>query len=346
MVRCRCFKAVGSLAASLALSLFLLLNAATKSNDPAADDPPRWVVLPDNVTVHRGTARNPHNFSYLLNNADVCSGGTVRLLVLVASDARQGERRRSAIRDTWGQKALQRALHFRIVFLLADPHNESTLEDILVESYTYGDIVREGFTESFHNLALKSVMGLKWAVEHCSNAEYVAKTDDDIFLHVPNLVDALDDADVSRSILCHPNPIRRILREGDRMELPERYTKYLVSRKELPGELFPRYCGGFAYAFTSASAKKLYEASTVTPAFFIEDVYVTGFCRIKAGLKILGNRAIALKPAVTPRQGSCAFAEDGRVTSHELDAEQMRALWKETNTRGFFCPKIVGLVNS
>ncbi|XP_064483949.1 beta-1,3-galactosyltransferase 1-like [Ornithodoros turicata] len=344
MPRCRCFKAVGSLAASLAISLFFLLNAASKSNDPAADGTPRWVVLPGNVTVHRGIARNPHHFTYIINNDAVCSRGPVRLLVLIASNARSGAQRRRAIRETWGQRALQWALHFRLVFLLADPHNETTSKEILRESYTYGDIVQEAFDESFHNLALKSVMGIKWAVSFCSNAGYVVKTDDDIFLHIPNLISALDNSDMDYSILCHPNPIRRILRDGH--DIPKRYEKYLVTRKELPGELFPQYCGGFAYGFTWASARKLYQATMVTPVFFIEDVYVTGFCRLKAGLKILAHESIALKPKVTLQQASCVFGDERRITSHEVDAEDMRYLWNETNTQGFFCPKPVEQIRS
>lgn len=233
-------KACASVLASLAAGLLLLSRAPGRAPNSWQDlwrGPSRWVVLPDNVTVHKGSAYNPHNFSYLLDNPELCADKP-RLLVMVASDARRGPGRRQAIRDTWGQRALQEALRFRLVFLLANPKNETVSRELLTESYTYGDIVQEDFPESFGNLALKSVMGLKWLVSRCSEASYGLKTDDDIFLHIPNLLAALDEASplLSEAILCHSNPERRILRLGEQ-PLPSRYQKYCVSRQELPGTL-------------------------------------------------------------------------------------------------------------
>lgn len=197
-----CASALGSLA------LFLLLvsrpaPASVNQHQPASSPisgrkrgelwagPPAWVVLQDNVTVHRGVAPNPHNYSYLLDNPQVCSddGGSAPVLVaLVASNARSGAERRQTIRETWGQKSLQRALNFRVVFLLADPGDPVTSQDLLAESYAYGDLVQEDFAENFDNLALKSVMGLKWFVTRCPGAAFALKTDDDIFVHIPNLI--------------------------------------------------------------------------------------------------------------------------------------------------------------
>lgn len=310
--------------------------------------PPAWVVLQDNVTVHRGVAQNPHNYSYLLDNPQVCSddgGGSPVLVALVASNARSGAERRQTIRDTWGQKSLQRALNFRVVFLLADPGDPVTSQDLLAESYAYGDLVQEDFAESFDNLALKSVMGLKWFVTRCPGAAFALKTDDDIFVHIPNLISALYGTNMEDAILCRANPVRRILRHGEG-PLPRRYLKYCVPREQLPGELFPRYCGGFAYAFSQSSARRLYEASQATPTFFIEDAYVTGFCRLKAGLRTVEHPGITLKPRVTPARASCAFTREGRITSHELGPQDMRLLWREVNTQAFFCPRLVGVIKA
>lgn len=350
-----CASALGSLV------LFLLLvsrpapasvsqhhSSGTKGGNNALwTGPSRWVVMPDNVTVHRGVAANPHNYSNLLDNPQICTDGerSPVLVVLVASNARNGAERRQAIRDTWGQKSLQRALNFRVVFLLADPADPATSQDLLAESYAYGDIVQEDFAEVFANLALKSVMGLKWFVTRCAGAAFALKTDDDIFIHVPNLLSALDGPAMEDAILCHSNPVRRILRHGEG-PLPSRYLKYCVPRDQLPGELFPRYCGGFAYAFSQSSARRLYEASQATPTFFIEDAYVTGFCRLKAGLRILEHSGITLKPRVTLARASCAFTREGRVTSHELGPRDMRLLWREVNTQAFFCPRLLGVIKT
>lgn len=352
-----CASALGSLA------LFLLLvsrpTPATVNDHhhqpplgkaPTSDfwtGPAGWVVLPDNVTVHRGVEANPHNYSYLLDNPQVCvsDGPPVLLVVLVASNARNGAERRQAIRDTWGQKSLQRALNFRVVFLLADPGDPALAQDLMAENYAYGDLVQEDFAETFDNLALKSVMGIKWFVTRCPGAAFALKTDDDIFVHVPNLLSALDRPSMEDAILCHSNPERRILRHGEG-PLPNRYLKYCVPRDQLPGELFPHYCGGFAYAFSQSSARRLYQASQATPIFFIEDAYVTGFCRLKAGLRTIGHPGITLKPRVTLARASCAFTRESRITSHELGPRDMRLLWREVNTQAFFCPRLLGVIKA
>ncbi|KAG0444111.1 hypothetical protein HPB47_014160 [Ixodes persulcatus] len=345
-----CAKALASVLASLSAGLLLLLLGGQAPLKPRDDNnlwtgPPRWVVLQDNVTVHRGSAYNPHNFSYLLDNAELCDpAAPPKLVVLVASDSRTGAERRQAIRDTWGQRILQEALSFRIVFLLANPGNQTSAQSLLAESYAYGDLVQEDFPESFEHLALKSVMGLKWVVTRCPGADFALKTDDDILVHVPNLLAALEEASpLGDAILCRSNPVRRILRR-DEGPLPLRHLKYCVSRDVLPGELFPHYCGGFAYAFTLSAARRLYEATLATPVFFIEDAYVTGFCRLKAGLRTLGHPGISLIPRVSPARASCAFGREGRITSHELGPSDMQALWKEINTQGFFCPRVVGVI--
>lgn len=345
-----CAKALASVLASLSAGLLLLLLGGQAPLKPRDDNnlwtgPPRWVVLQDNVTVHRGSAYNPHNFSYLLDNAELCDpAAPPKLIVLVASDSRTGAERRQAIRDTWGQRILQEALNFRIVFLLANPGNQTSASSLLTESYAYGDLVQEDFPESFEHLALKSVMGLKWVVTRCPGADFALKTDDDILVHVPNLLAALEEASpLGDAILCRSNPVRRILRR-DEGPLPLRHLKYCVGRDVLPGELFPHYCGGFAYAFTLSAARRLYEATLATPVFFIEDAYVTGFCRLKAGLRTLGHPGISLIPRVSPVRASCAFGREGRITSHELGPSDMQALWKEINTQGFFCPRVVGVI--
>ena len=43
------------------------------------------------------------------------------------------------------------------------------------------------FQDTYRNLTLKTVMGLKWSAIFCPQARHVMKTDDDIFVNVPLL---------------------------------------------------------------------------------------------------------------------------------------------------------------
>ena len=40
------------------------------------------------------------------------------------------------------------------------------------------------FQDTYHNLTLKTIMGLKWMSIFCPQAQYVLKTDDDIYVNV------------------------------------------------------------------------------------------------------------------------------------------------------------------
>ena len=40
------------------------------------------------------------------------------------------------------------------------------------------------FQDTYHNLTLKTIMGLKWMAIFCPQAEFVLKTDDDIYVNV------------------------------------------------------------------------------------------------------------------------------------------------------------------
>ncbi|GFT00438.1 n-acetyllactosaminide beta-1,3-N-acetylglucosaminyltransferase 4 [Nephila pilipes] len=310
--------------------------------------PPRWTVLPGNITVHEGDERIPIDISFEISAENLCEDydkSRKMLLIFVASSADHFSQRK-VIRETWGLKLLQHAYNYRIVFLLGKGSQDSQ-PLIEHEGYRYGDLVQINLTESFRNLGKKSMAGLLWSKNFCSKADFVMKTDDDILVHVPNLLKALEGSRNTDSLLmCHENRMRKILRKEllDRTDLPSSYHKYEVSRNELPGQYYPPYCSGMAYVFTSSVRDRLLDASMTTPIFFIEDVYLTGFCRHKAGIIIKPHSGITLRPPINFLQASCSF-RDGRITSQEVGADELQLMWVELNTQGFFCPQLLGFAN-
>ena len=63
----------------------------------------------------------------------------------------------------------------RLVFMMGTPTSEADLHTIQEEHRLYGDVVQGSFMESYKNLTLKAIMGLKWVTTYCSNAKYVIK---------------------------------------------------------------------------------------------------------------------------------------------------------------------------
>ena len=60
-----------------------------------------------------------------------------------------------------------------------DENIQRSLEE---ESQEYGDLVQGEFLDNYYNLSYKAIMGNLWVAEFCSQAEFLVKTDDDMFV--------------------------------------------------------------------------------------------------------------------------------------------------------------------
>ncbi len=93
---------------------------------------------------------------------------------------------RQVIRDTWAKD--QRELsNVKVIFLLGQLKNATFQSNVTAESETFGDILQEGFIDTYANLTVKSMMLLKWYTKECHKVPYVLKTDDDMYINLKQL---------------------------------------------------------------------------------------------------------------------------------------------------------------
>ena len=59
------------------------------------------------------------------------------------------------------------------------------------ESLENRDIIQENYVESYWNLTRKTVGQIKWKKEFCPESEILAHLDDDVFIDVPKVLNAL-----------------------------------------------------------------------------------------------------------------------------------------------------------
>ncbi|KAK7496159.1 hypothetical protein BaRGS_00012569, partial [Batillaria attramentaria] len=252
-----------------------------------------------NKTIRPEDIKNPHNFRYLLNPEGACrthDGGHVRLLVYVHA-APANFKKRQSIRQTWGDQDVLRRYNATLVFIMGSLVDKPKLMDLVrMESDRYGDIVQEDFVDSYRNLTYKAVAGLKWAATYCSKAVYILKSDDDILINLHQLVKYI--RNVVEPQHGHKNVI--LCNQWMRMKIiREKKSKWYIPEEEFPGEYFPPYCSGSAFLLSGDMARAMYEASLVTPFFWVDDYYITG-----ALIKHLGvshkrlNQAYSLNPSV------------------------------------------------
>jgi len=219
--------------------------------------------------------KNPHNFKYIFNPEDkICgppiSNNKVELLIMVASSLKNADRRRS-IRETWGNKHLLERHHMKLIFLVgttAKADLEQEL-DLKTEEENYEDLVREDFIDSYQNLTLKTLGGMKWSAMYCPQTEWVMKTDDDMFINIRHLSQHLNSQENSKLIMgCIKNGPQGAPQPIGLEHAPFR-------------SVHPPFTAGAGYVISGDLIQPLYLASLDTKLIRVEDAFLTGYCANK-----------------------------------------------------------------
>ena len=213
---------------------------------------------------------NPHPFEYILNNEDLCANKPDILIWIHTAPGHY--RRRTFLRQTWGNPYNFRKRKARIVFFLGATNNAKRQKAIKYESENFRDIVQETFIDSYRNLTLKAIAGSKWISTFCKSAKIIIKTDDDIVVDVYMLFRHIDSLQTIGKMV-----FNTILGDVWFKRRPERKAgKWNVSLSEYDEAFYPPYCPGLGSVITGDLMPKLYEASFYQKYFWIEDVYLTG----------------------------------------------------------------------
>ena len=181
-------------------------------------------------------------------------------------------------RDTWGT-ARTSEIQSKLVFLLGMPQ-DSKLQPILEqENKEYHDIVQGGFYDTYRNLSYKNIMGKLWASQFCSQAEFVVKTDDDVFVDLYEVF-ALTRKYMNTShfkkdsfLLC---PVW-INMQIERDPASKWFVPYDTIEKRKGLDVYIKYCSGWIYITTPGTAGLLAEVAKTTKFFWIDDAWVTGY---------------------------------------------------------------------
>ncbi|XP_052102449.1 beta-1,3-galactosyltransferase 5-like [Mytilus californianus] len=220
-----------------------------------------------------------HRYCSLLHTTRKCKNKHVFLLVLVYSATCKFEERQ-VIRKTFGSISKFDNKHIEYVFVLGQTANDTQQMDIEQESVKYKDMIQGNFIDSYRNLTYKRVFSLFWVNKFCNNVTYVLKIDDDITVNIPFLIPYLRDKQNKTSVLecfylIEAGPYR------------DRRYKWYLSLSEYPFATFPPYCAGPSSIMSADVIREMYEATTIMPFFWLEDVYGGGFLPWISRIKIV-----------------------------------------------------------
>ncbi|XP_020662403.1 lactosylceramide 1,3-N-acetyl-beta-D-glucosaminyltransferase [Pogona vitticeps] len=224
-------------------------------------------------------------YQYLINHEEKCQRQDVLLLLFVKTSP-ENFHRRDGIRQTWGN---EKYVHYylktniKTLFVLGQPSNLTQRNQIQKrlqrEDKMYGDLIQQDFLDTFYNLTHKLLLQFSWVNKFCPHAKFVMSADDDIFIHMPNLVAYLQNlAQIGVQNLW----IGRVHRGAPPVR--DKKSKYYVPYDMYPWSAYPDYTAGAAYVISSDVAAKVYAASqTLNSSLYIDDVFM-GLCANKMGI--------------------------------------------------------------
>ena len=261
---------------------------------------------------------NPFSVNFTLLQINICDGRTY-LLIIVPSKL-QNLRQRRAIRSTWTMMSDTRVKH---IFLVGQSFNTTLNELIIQESKLYKDIIQGDFVDTYFNLTMKILMGLKWTHLYCYNASFILKADDDTFV---NTVDVIHTLQTNTSLDYRGLIIGNLNKEGK----VKRSGLWKVELSVYPFPHYPQYMFGNTYVISRNIADRLVKASEHMPYIPIEDAYITGILAKSIRTVHQHVRGFTFWYDVPPT--ACDFINSRRVTATKVSPQMMEYMWRKLNS--------------
>ncbi|XP_078071598.1 beta-1,3-galactosyltransferase 5-like [Mustelus asterias] len=204
------------------------------------------------------------------------------LLILVTS-AQPNVDRRNSIRNTWALERQDSPFPWQVVFLVGQGSEKRADDLIRLEREKFQDLLVGNYLDTYRNLTLKVMHGLKWAVSSCQPA-YILKTDDDCFVNTDRLP----------RFLVRDNPIRShlyagsLFAPGKREVIRDPRSKWYVSWWDYGKERYPPYVSGVGYVLSLDAAAAILRAAPTVHPIPVEDAYI-GILAEVAGIPVLSS---------------------------------------------------------
>jgi len=191
------------------------------------------------ITKKQDSIKINYPFSYLTNpEYQICEPTKIEKLLLLAfvPSSVDNFNVRRVLRNTWANPIFYDNQKFRVVFMVGLSSNQTVNEMIKKEMKTHGDIVQENFIDSYKNLTLKTLMGLRWSSTYCSNAKFILKIDDDVIMNTKYLLKFLQEKKLKKTFLCNYFNESSVIRDKS--------SKWFMPYEDYESERYHQYCEG------------------------------------------------------------------------------------------------------
>ena len=141
----------------------------------------------------------------------------------------------------------------------------------MTEAEDNNDIILEDFHDTYLNLTLKTSFLLKWLETSCSQAKFVLKVDDDVFVNPDRLWTTLEDTHLySIMVNTADNDNKKVATSIDyalighvmkSSPIRDPESKWYLPPTFYPLNIFPTFLSGTAYVFTGSLVPVLYSCT-------------------------------------------------------------------------------------
>ncbi|XP_067391228.1 beta-1,3-galactosyltransferase 2-like [Emydura macquarii macquarii] len=268
-------------------------------------------------------------FRFIINERDICKDRTPFLILLIATKADE-KHHREAIRKTWGNESVVPGVKVVRLFMLG-VNDKDENEALLRESRQYHDIIQQDFLDTYKNLTLKTIMGLKWIVTYCGGASFVMKTDIDVFVNTEYLI---------QKLLKPLMPLSQYFFTGYLMREAQPHrnnaSKWYVPKEVYSAERYPDFCSGTGYVFSGSLAAKIVNAFSKVKFIYLEDVYVA-LCLEKEGIDMVPPPHNYLFNIHKVPFSVCTY--NRLITSHGIYPDEQLMYWETLQMEKHVCDK-------
>lgn len=229
------------------------------------------------VPTDGDTARKMYSMGHDVTASDKCpdKGADIKLVITIASAPSHIEAR-TAIRQTWGHFGQRRDV--AVLFMLGKTKDAKLEKALKFEENLYGDVVRGRYYDSYSNLTLKTISSLEWVSNHCNEAKFMLKTDDDMFINVPRLLSFINKHIKDKNVI-----FGRLAKKWKPFR--NKKSKYYVPLLQYKPAVFPDFTTGPAYLMSRDVIEKLYLTALDQTYLKLEDVFTTGIVAEKLSIR-------------------------------------------------------------
>ncbi len=217
---------------------------------------------------------NPPLSSSVYQNSHICHRNAdnqdVFLLVIILSSTTE-RAERDAIRRTWGNVTTIDGKRVARIFLLGKSMDRSVEEKVAHENDQHRDMCKEDFLDTYANLTLKTLMGLRWAYAFCPSAKFILKIDRDTVPNLHVLIKDLQNRTHGRNIVegyrwLNGQPVRKADTTTSQ--------RWVMTTVEYPWSVYPTYVAGPSYLLSSDLLPRILTTSPHVKYIKLEDVYM------------------------------------------------------------------------